>query len=176
MKLVRIESRLTEAIGVDPATLSRAGLQGAVRRRMEIVGTSSVEAYVRRLRRDAHELDLLAASVLVHETSFYRYPASFDLLVEEARTVLQSDPARVFRIRCVACATGEEPASAVCQFENGLSGPLPGARIREPAPGCLFQTDRRRALDLCSFPQRRAAALLRWGERTFVAGACAFVC
>jgi len=113
MSYAPIRERLTAVLGIDPAALSRIGLQAAVRRRMRAIGVAEVDGYARRVDQDSGEFENLAMSVMVHETSFFRYPASFDLLVREARACLDADPASIFRVHCVASSTGEEPASIV---------------------------------------------------------------
>jgi len=109
----RIQERLTTLLGLDPDALSRIGLAAAVRRRMEVLGFGDEERYADRLEVDLAEFEMLAMAVMVHETSFFRYPASFDLLVREARAHLAGPGTRPWRVHCVASSTGEEPASVV---------------------------------------------------------------
>ncbi|MDJ0523298.1 MAG: CheR family methyltransferase [Planctomycetota bacterium] len=109
----RIPERLTTLLGLDPDALSRIGLESAVKRRMRAIGLETEEQYADRLDVDMAEFERLAMAVMVHETSFFRYPASFDLLVDEARRVLAARPDDVFRVQCVASSTGEEPCSIV---------------------------------------------------------------
>ncbi len=109
----RIQERLTTLLGLDPTALSRIGLESAVRRRMRALGLADEEAYADRLDIDMAEFEHLAMAVMVHETSFFRYPASFDLLVREVQGIHAADDDRVFRVHCVASSTGEEPSSIV---------------------------------------------------------------
>jgi chemotaxis protein methyltransferase WspC len=109
----RIQERLTTLLGLDPTALSRIGLESAVRRRMRALGLADEEAYADRLDIDMAEFEHLAMAVMVHETSFFRYPASFDLLVREVQRIHAADDGRVFRVHCVASSTGEEPSSIV---------------------------------------------------------------
>jgi chemotaxis protein methyltransferase WspC len=121
MSLERVQGQLTERRGIDPASLSRVGLQAAIRRRMAALSIASEGHYADRLVVDAVEFERLVAAVLVHETSFFRYPSSFELLAREAVTRLRESPRATFRIACVATSTGEEPASAVMALlEAGL--------------------------------------------------------
>lgn len=113
MSLERIRTRLTEVRGIDPASLSRVGMTAAVQRRMQAIGLDEIDRYADRLVIDGAEFERLVSAVLVHETSFFRYPASFDLLAKEGLKRLGDDPRAVFRVCCVASSTGEEPASVV---------------------------------------------------------------
>lgn len=106
----RIQERLTTLLGLDPDALSRIGLESTVRRRMRALGLANQEAYADRLDIDMAEFEHLAMAVMVHETSFFRYPASFDLLVAEVRR-RHAAVEDAFRVHCVASSTGEEPAS-----------------------------------------------------------------
>lgn len=122
MSVERIQARLTEERGIDPASLSRVGMTAAVRRRMQALGIDDLGHYADRIVIDGAEFERLVAAVLVHETSFFRYPASFEVLAAEALARTRDDPRATFRVSCVASSTGEEPASAVITlFEAGLS-------------------------------------------------------
>lgn len=121
MSLERIQARLTDVRGIDPTSLSRVGLQTALRRRMEALGIEDAGHYADRIVIDEVEFEHLVSAVLVHETSFFRYPASFALLAREGIRRLAADPRAGFRVHCVASSTGEEPASAVMALvEEGM--------------------------------------------------------
>ncbi len=113
MSIGRIQDQLTTSLGLDPAALSRIGLQATVRRRMKAMEITDLDAYADHVARDRAEFERLAMAVMVHETSFFRYPASFDLLVSEALRRLTAHATHTFRIHCLATSTGEEPASLV---------------------------------------------------------------
>lgn len=113
MSLERIQSRLTDERGIDPASLSRVGMQAAVRRRMKALGIADLGHYADRIVVDGAEFERLVAAVLVHETSFFRYPESFELLAKDGAERMRGDPRAVYRVNCVASSTGEEPASAI---------------------------------------------------------------
>jgi chemotaxis protein methyltransferase WspC len=113
MSLAPITDLLREHFGLDPETLSQIGLRANVRRRMEACGCATRAAYAALIARDPVEFRALVYTLVVHETSFFRYPASYDLL---ARHALERKPAlgaAPFRVLSVACSTGEEPASVV---------------------------------------------------------------
>ena len=112
--LARIERHLRSRLGLDPAALGRAGLLPALRTRVREVGSATLAGYATRLETDPEELRRLADRVLVHETWFFRYPASFPLLVAHVLERLATrPPGPPLRILSAACATGEEPASIV---------------------------------------------------------------
>jgi two-component system CheB/CheR fusion protein len=92
-------------------------LQRRVERRMALaaIGPSGFDLYLDRLRRDPGERDLLAKDLLIHVTSFFRDPKTFELLAESAlpdliRRHAQDQPLRVW---IAGCSTGEETYSLV---------------------------------------------------------------
>lgn len=121
MSLAPIKERLREVMGLDPETLSRIALRAHVRKRMEVCGLDTRAAYAALLQKDPQEFRQLANALVVHETSFFRYPASYGLLAEHVRQRRAQLGQSPFRVLCVACSTGEEPASVVMTlFEAGL--------------------------------------------------------
>lgn len=111
---------LAETVGLDVVALGVASVDDAVERRRARLGDRE-EAYVARLADDPQEQRDLVADVLVHETSFFRYPASFDLLATTLRTRAAARPGPV-RVLAVGCATGQEPLSVVMAlFEAGVA-------------------------------------------------------
>jgi chemotaxis protein methyltransferase WspC len=129
VNLEPILDRLAAATGADPRAVGLPTVVAAIRRRMRETGLGAPEEYARLLAADAAEVGRLVDASVVNETWFFRYPASFDLLVEDARARLSEDPSRPYEVSCVACATGEEPASVAIAFrEAGL--PLARLRLR----------------------------------------------
>ena len=69
---------------------------------------------------DAEARESLVGELLVHETSFFRYPASFQHLASFAVARAAARPGPV-RVLSTACATGQEPYSiAIALLEAGL--------------------------------------------------------
>ncbi|CAN5317232.1 protein-glutamate O-methyltransferase CheR [soil metagenome] len=107
---------LTERCGFESP--DERTLRKAVDRRLLETGLSSVAAYLAHLRPHPREVAELVNLVVVPETFFFRYPASFRALAEWAA----DRPARPLRILSLACSTGEEPYSiAMTLLDAGLS-------------------------------------------------------
>lgn len=103
---------LATTAGLDPELLERSTLDHWVGQRLRQLGLPNVREYLSLLREDAGELERLVGEISVPETCFFRYPASFQLLVEIARQRRTLAPApETVRMLSVACATGEEPYS-----------------------------------------------------------------
>ena len=101
-----------------PGTLMRR-----IQRRMHVLGTDEVPAYVEQLRKLPNEAELLFRELLISVTRFFRDPGAFAALeaqvlpglLAEARG---SDP---FRIWVAGCATGEEAYSMAILLREGLA-------------------------------------------------------
>jgi two-component system, chemotaxis family, CheB/CheR fusion protein len=83
-----------------------------IQRRMQVLRTDDVRAYVDRLRGEPDELTQLFRELLIGVTSFFRDSAAFDVLAAEVVRPLiaqhKSDPLRFW---VPGCATGEEAYS-----------------------------------------------------------------
>jgi len=95
------------------------------------LGDDSVDAMVTRLR-DSHEgdlHDLVAQSVTVTETSFFRDPAVFDELaadlLPQAWDARRPEPVRVWS---AGCSSGQEPYS-VAMLAHDFVAAKPGAQV-----------------------------------------------
>jgi chemotaxis protein methyltransferase WspC len=122
VSLERLAQVLRDLTGLDAAALGSGALPQAVAARRPGASSSvtALAAYADEVRRDPAARYDLVADLLVHETSFFRYPAAFTLLAERVRTVL-SDPARTVRVLSAPCSTGQEPASvAMALIEAGV--------------------------------------------------------
>jgi two-component system CheB/CheR fusion protein len=115
-----IMGMLRSAKGVDfshykPGTVRRRTL-----RRMAIHRLETPDKYAKYLKSNRDELDLLFNDILIHVTSFFREPATFDAITKQVLPVIfrnrsQDDPVRVW---VPGCATGEEAYSvAICILE-----------------------------------------------------------
>ena len=90
-----------------------ATLLRRIRRRMATAGIMDIEDYIKVLRNDGPELELLAKDLLIHVTSFFRDPAVYETL---AKTVIpdlvrQHAGDQPIRIWVPGCSTGEEAYS-----------------------------------------------------------------
>jgi len=110
--LSRVKQWLVERAGLDPDLLQRDWLDRAIQRRLALLEPPNEDSYCRLLERDPAERDRIIREVSVAETCFFRYPASYDLLVRHLRGLWETSPRRpALRMLSVACATGEEPYS-----------------------------------------------------------------
>ncbi len=96
-----------------PGTLSRR-----IERRMAVAAIEDTDRYLKLLREDSRELELLAKDLLIHVTSFFRDEEVFALL---ARTIVPDlvrgqSPDRPLRVWVPGCSTGEEAYSLAMLF------------------------------------------------------------
>lgn len=113
-----------ERTGLDLAALGLPLVRARLREQRAELGLADPAAHARRLAGDAAALERLVELLVVHETWFFRYPASFRLLGERARAWRRRRPARPVRVLSLACSTGEEGWSiAIALREAGLAPP-----------------------------------------------------
>ena len=120
MSIERIAAVLRETSGLEVDALGVHHLTEAVNR-LAVLSDLDLPAYADLVTADAGARGCLIGELLVHETSFFRYPASFRHLsaLGAARAATGSGPVRVL---CVACATGQEAYSAaVALLDAGLA-------------------------------------------------------
>lgn len=108
MSYPSVQRWLNERMSLDVALLEGAGFDGVVAERMAALGCADERAFVGVLERSREESERLAGSVAVPETWLFRYPKSFDVLVEYLTRRLAQGATRV-RMISVGCASGEEP-------------------------------------------------------------------
>ncbi len=111
MLLESIESRLRAKIGLNAESLGPSAVEVAVRTRVTAHGLRGIAEYLAMLESDPHEIGKLIEEIVVLETWFFREPEAMRLVAARAKAALAADPARVFRVLSVPCASGEEPYS-----------------------------------------------------------------
>ncbi|MGN6544079.1 MAG: PAS domain S-box protein, partial [Aureliella sp.] len=81
-----------------------------IRRRMQVLKTASVEAYIDVLGASRDEATRLFRDLLISVTSFFRDPDAFETLAGTAiaKLILRHDVAEPLRVWVPGCATGEE--------------------------------------------------------------------
>ena len=111
--LEKIFSRLYTQAGHDFSGYKRSTTFRRLERRMQLRSITSLEAYLRLLRRDDEEVEALKKDLLITVTSFFRDPAAFEALQDRVfpEMVEQKDPTESVRVWVPACATGEEAYS-----------------------------------------------------------------
>ena len=97
---------------------------------MGIHQIDKIAAYVRYLQENPQELDLLFKELLIGVTSFFRDPAAWEQLREQAiPALLASRPAgRALRAWVPGCSTGEEAYSLAIVFKEALEQVKPKGR------------------------------------------------
>ncbi|RYZ41023.1 MAG: PAS domain-containing protein [Myxococcaceae bacterium] len=118
--LQRIFQLLRETTGVDFTHYKPSTIHRRLERRMQLCKVADLAAYIRRVEEQPEELELLHQDLLIHVTSFFRDPATFEALQQKVFPELFRDrpPHRPFRIWIPGCSTGEEVYSLVmCLME-----------------------------------------------------------
>ena len=130
-----------------------------IERRMGIHQIDRIAAYVRYLQENPQEVELLFKELLIGVTSFFRDPAAWEQLQEEAiPALLAGHPTgRVLRAWSAGCSTGEEAYSLAIAFKEALARAKPKASFTLQ----IFATDLDRdAIDKgrqCVYPANIAA-------------------
>ncbi|MBE0545584.1 MAG: hypothetical protein IH623_29965 [Verrucomicrobia bacterium] len=107
----RLEQKLREEIGLDPAAIGRAVFARTVRRRLTTLGLDGLSEYLQLLESSALEREELIEALVVKETWFFRDREPFHAFARLAREWLAQHPGETLRALSVPCATGEEPYS-----------------------------------------------------------------
>jgi chemotaxis protein methyltransferase WspC len=120
VSLARLADVLARTTGLDASTLGPRALADVLPAGISADDEQAVARLAGVLEHDAAARRDVRARLLVHETSFFRYPASFAALVREVGRRLAAG-ARVVRVLSAACSTGQEPASlAMGLVEAGI--------------------------------------------------------
>jgi chemotaxis protein methyltransferase CheR len=117
---------LTSHLGIDFGRQQPIFLESRLRRRMTQAGARSLYEYYRMVAPggDPRELELLVNEVAIHETSFFRNPAQFELLQrvvlpDRASARLRAGERRL-RLWSAGCSTGQEPYSVAITLAESL--------------------------------------------------------
>ncbi len=108
--LDRVVQRLSEAAGIDPASLETGRISWTIERRCRHLGLQGPEAYLGHLESSTVELDHLIDALVIQETRFFRDPAVFDHLRLWAEDVAANCRGPL-RILSAPCSTGQEAYS-----------------------------------------------------------------
>ena len=117
--LQRIFALLQNVTKVNFNGYKRSTVKRRLARRMVVHKIDTLAEYARHLDDHPNEVNELYRDILIHVTSFFREPASFDVLTErlvgQLKERKQDEPLRVWS---AGCATGEEVYSiAICLDE-----------------------------------------------------------
>lgn len=116
---------LREESGVDFTTYRQATILRRVQRRMVASGISSIQEYLRMVRRNPEERQHLVKSFLINVTRFFRDEELFAYLREHVLPELIRDAAHrneELRIWSAGCSTGEEAYSLAILVHELLEG------------------------------------------------------
>ena len=120
-ELARICAHLRRTTGHDFSQYKTATLARRIQRRMLVLHTSTVSAYIEGLRRESTETELLFRDLLIGVTHFFRDPEAFEVLAREVVPRLLEDVAdRPIRVWVPGCATGEEAYSIAILIRDEL--------------------------------------------------------
>jgi len=108
--------------GHDFSSYKRDTLYRRIERRMVIHQIDKIAAYVRYLQENSQELDLLFKELLIGVTSFFRDPAAWEQLREQAIPALITSRSadRALRAWVPGCSSGEEAYSLAIVFKEAL--------------------------------------------------------
>ena len=134
--VVEVYRMLQEEYGIDfthykPSTVTRR-----IERRLALARSTDIDEYVRRLKSERSELDVLYRDLLIEVTRFFRDEQAFQLLEEKViPELLAREPRQApLRLWVAGCATGEEAYSLAISLEDLL------AKLGE-RPVKIFATD-----------------------------------
>ena len=108
--------------GNDFSMYKKNTINRRIERRMSIHQITKIATYVRYLQENPHEVELLFKELLIGVTSFFRDPAAWDQLREEAIPALLANRpvGGVLRAWSAGCSTGEEAYSLAMAFKEAL--------------------------------------------------------
>jgi chemotaxis methyl-accepting protein methylase len=117
--------------GHDFSLYKRTTLYRRIERRMGIHQINKMAAYVRYLRENSQELDLLFKELLIGVTNFFRDPAAWEQLRTEAIPALLASrsPGHTLRAWVPGCSTGEEAYSLAMVFKEAVDQARPKTGI-----------------------------------------------
>lgn len=121
-QLQKVVILLRSHSGHDFALYKRNTLSRRIERRMGLHHIGRIENYVRYLRENSQELDLLFKELLIGVTSFFRDPLAWDQLRNEALPTLLASRSHGNSLRAwvPGCSTGEEAYSLAIVFQEML--------------------------------------------------------
>ncbi|HVZ35120.1 MAG TPA: chemotaxis protein CheB, partial [Polyangiaceae bacterium] len=118
--LDKIYVLLRSQTGNDFALYKRSTIHRRIERRMGLHQLDDISEYVRFLRENPREVELLFKELLIGVTSFFRDPDSWELLKRDGLPALLqgSAPQSVLRAWVPGCSTGEEAHSLAIAFKE----------------------------------------------------------
>ena len=129
--LEKVVILLRDRSGTDFSLYKTNTLARRIERRIALHQIDGIAAYVRYLRENPQEIDLLFKELLIGVTSFFRDPAVWEYLRSEAiPALLAKQPGgRTLRAWVPACSSGEEAYTLAMVFKEVLQQSEPGKRV-----------------------------------------------
>jgi len=108
--------------GHDFSLYKKTTIYRRVERRIGLHHIDNIATYVRFLRENPQEVDLLFRELLIGVTNFFRDPAAWELMKAAALQALLADraPEQTLRAWAPGCSTGEEAYSLAILFKEAL--------------------------------------------------------
>jgi two-component system CheB/CheR fusion protein len=114
--------RLRAHSGQDFTCYKKSTMARRIQRRMNVHHIEDPQAYLSFLRENPHEVDALMEELLISVTSFFRDPASWKALAEDAlpRLIKERADGQALRVWVPGCATGEEAYSVAIALQEQI--------------------------------------------------------
>ena len=113
---------LHTALGLNISSIGARTLERSINRRVKELNLADQGEYVRYVRGNASEINLLIDEVVIPETWFFRDTDPFIALADMAGRWFRNHPQRQIKILSIPCASGEEPYSiAMTLLEAGIA-------------------------------------------------------
>ncbi len=114
--------RLRAHAGQDFTCYKKSTMSRRIERRMNVHHIDDPQVYLRYLRENPHELDLLQQELLISVTSFFRDPEAFGALAEKGipRLLAERPEGYTLRVWVAGCATGEEAYSVAVLLKEQI--------------------------------------------------------
>ncbi|MCV2368922.1 CheR family methyltransferase [Roseateles oligotrophus] len=134
--LNKILQQLRASTGVDFSLYKKSTIGRRIQRRMTLHQIDEEIVYVRYLKENPAEAQLLFRELLINVTSFFRDPEAFVTLKQTLLPPLleAKPPGSVFRVWVAGCSSGEE-AYSIAMTLHELQGELSSGNV----PGLAFQ-------------------------------------
>jgi two-component system CheB/CheR fusion protein len=137
--LEKITVMLRVRCGNDFSLYKKSMLYRRIERRMELHQLDNIATYVRYLRENPQEQDLLFKELLIGVSSFFRNPAVWDILKTSAipELIANYPEGKTIRVWVPACSSGEEAYTLAIAFLEAIEQVKPEASY----PLQIFATD-----------------------------------
>lgn len=129
--LEKVAIVLRARTGHDFSLYKKSTVQRRIERRMGIHQIDRIATYVQFLQKNPQEVELLFRELLIGVTSFFRDPAAWEQLRDEALPALLANraPRSVLRAWSVGCSTGEEAFSLAITFREAVERVAPHSNL-----------------------------------------------